>query len=73
MIIVGTDDAAALNSLMLVERIPGAGLIQIRDTGYGLVYEYPDKFNRVLMTFLENNRWQNLVRLPVLTTYSDFP
>jgi pimeloyl-ACP methyl ester carboxylesterase len=58
LIIVGTDDVftPALNSLMLVERIPSSWLVQIRNAGHGLMYQYPDEFNRLLMTFLENNR-----------------
>jgi pimeloyl-ACP methyl ester carboxylesterase len=57
LVIVGTDDiwTPAANSLMIVEKIPAAWLVQIRDAGHGLMYQYPDKFNRVLMTFLENN------------------
>jgi pimeloyl-ACP methyl ester carboxylesterase len=57
LIIVGTDDVftPALNSLMLVERIPSSWLVQIRDAGHGLMYQFPGEFNRVLMTFLENN------------------
>jgi pimeloyl-ACP methyl ester carboxylesterase len=57
LIIVGTDDAftPAPNSLMLVERIPSSWLVQIRDAGHGLMYQFPGEFNRVLMTFLENN------------------
>jgi pimeloyl-ACP methyl ester carboxylesterase len=57
LIIVGTEDAftPALNSLMLVERIPSSWLVQIRDAGHGLMYQYPDEFNRVLMTFLDYN------------------
>jgi pimeloyl-ACP methyl ester carboxylesterase len=57
LIIVGTDDVftPAQNSLMLAERIPGSWLIQMRDAGHGLMYQYPDEFNRVLMTFLEDN------------------
>jgi pimeloyl-ACP methyl ester carboxylesterase len=58
LIIVGTNDVftPALNSLMLVERIPSSWLVQIRNAGHGLMYQYPDEFNRLLMTFLENNR-----------------
>jgi pimeloyl-ACP methyl ester carboxylesterase len=58
LIIVGTDDVftPASNSLMLVERIPGSWLVQIRDAGHGLMYQFSGEFNRVLMTFLENNR-----------------
>jgi pimeloyl-ACP methyl ester carboxylesterase len=57
LIIVGTDDVftPALNSLMLVERIPSSWLVQIRDAGHGLMYQYPDEFNRLLMTFLNNH------------------
>jgi len=56
LIIVGTDDDAAPDSLTLAERIPGSWLIQIRDAGHGLMYQHPDEFNRVLMIFLESNR-----------------
>jgi pimeloyl-ACP methyl ester carboxylesterase len=57
LIIVGTDDVftPASNSLMLVERIPGSWLVQIRDGGHGLMYQLSGEFNRVLMTFLESN------------------
>jgi pimeloyl-ACP methyl ester carboxylesterase len=57
LIIVGTEDifTPAANSLILVERIPSSWLVQIRDAGHGLMYQYPDEFNRVLMTFLEYN------------------
>jgi pimeloyl-ACP methyl ester carboxylesterase len=57
LIIVGTDDAftPALNSLMLVERIPSPWLVQIKNAGHGLMYQFPDEFNRILMTFLEYN------------------
>jgi pimeloyl-ACP methyl ester carboxylesterase len=58
LIIVGTDDAftPAVNSLMLVDKIPSSWLVQIRDAGHGLMYQYPDEFNKILMTFLEYNR-----------------
>jgi pimeloyl-ACP methyl ester carboxylesterase len=55
LIIVGTGDVVdpAPNSLMLAEKIPGSWLVQIRDAGHGLMYQYPNEFNRVLATFLE--------------------
>jgi pimeloyl-ACP methyl ester carboxylesterase len=56
LVIVGTDDDAAPDSLTLAEEIPGAWLIRIRDAGHGLMYQHPDEFNRALMTFLESNR-----------------
>jgi pimeloyl-ACP methyl ester carboxylesterase len=55
LVIVGTEDifTPAANSLMLVDKIPSAWLIQIRDTGHGLINQYPDQFNRVVSTFLQ--------------------
>ena len=56
LVIVGTDDDAAPDSLTLAERIPGSWLVQIGDAGHGLMYQHPDVFNRILMTFLENSK-----------------
>jgi pimeloyl-ACP methyl ester carboxylesterase len=56
LVIVGMDDDPAPDSLTLAEGIPGSWLIRIRDAGHGLMYQHPDEFNRVLMTFLESNR-----------------
>jgi len=43
----------AANSLMIVEKIPAAWLVQIRDAGYGLMYQYPEQFSKIVRTFLE--------------------
>jgi pimeloyl-ACP methyl ester carboxylesterase len=56
LVIVGMDDDPAPDSLTLAEGIPGSWLIRIRDAGHGLMYQHPDEFNRILMTFLENSR-----------------
>jgi pimeloyl-ACP methyl ester carboxylesterase len=55
LVIVGTDDIwiPAANSLMIAEKIPGAWLSQIRDAEHGLMYQYPDKFSKVISTFLQ--------------------
>jgi len=55
LVIVGTDDAFAppANSMMITEKIPGAWLVQIKGAGHGLIYQYPDKFSRIVLTFLE--------------------
>lgn len=55
LVLVGTDDiwTPAANSLMIAERIPGAWLVQIKDAGHGLMYQYPDKFSNVISTFLQ--------------------
>jgi pimeloyl-ACP methyl ester carboxylesterase len=55
LVMVGTDDAPLQDSLMLARRIPGSWVVQIRDAGHGLMYQYPSEFNRVIMTFLENS------------------
>lgn len=55
LVIVGTDDifTPAANSLVIVNKIPAAWLVQIRDSGHGLMYQYPDQFSKVVSTFLE--------------------
>lgn len=55
LVIVGTDDiwTPAANSLMIAEKVPAAWLIQIRDSGHGLMYQFPDKFTKVVSTFLQ--------------------
>jgi pimeloyl-ACP methyl ester carboxylesterase len=55
LVIVGTDDiwTPSANSLMIAERIPGSWLVQIEDAGHGLMYQYPDKFSKVVSTFLQ--------------------
>ncbi|HXW12360.1 MAG TPA: alpha/beta hydrolase, partial [Nitrososphaeraceae archaeon] len=54
LIITGTKDQAvpAANSLLLADKIPGAWLVQIKDAGHGLMYQYPEIFTRVVETFL---------------------
>lgn len=42
----------AANSLTIAQKIPGAWLVQIRDAGHGLMYQFPDKFSKVVSTFL---------------------
>ena len=56
LVIVGADDDAAPDSLNLAEKIPGSWLIRIGTSGHGLMYQHPDVFNRLLITFLENSR-----------------
>jgi hypothetical protein len=53
----GTDDiwTPAANSLMIAEKVPAAWLNQIRDSGHGLMYQYHNKFTKVVSTFLQVN------------------
>src|SRR5215831_16773769 len=55
LIITGTDDDVAIqpaNSLIIAGKIPGAWLVHIKDAGHQLMSQYPNKFNKVLQTFL---------------------
>jgi pimeloyl-ACP methyl ester carboxylesterase len=56
LVIVGTEDiwTPPVNSLMIAEKVPAAWLVQVRDSGHGLMYQFPDKFTRVVSTFLES-------------------
>lgn len=58
LIITGTEDQAvpAVNSLILADKIPGAWLVQIKDAGHGLMYQYPDIFTKVVKTFLSTTK-----------------
>ena len=54
LIITGAEDVAvpAANSLILVQKIPGAWLVQIKAAGHGLMFQYPEKFSEIVKTFL---------------------
>jgi pimeloyl-ACP methyl ester carboxylesterase len=57
LVIVGMEDifTPVGNSLMIVEKDPAAWLVQIKDAGHGLMNQYPDKFNKIVSTFLRIN------------------
>jgi pimeloyl-ACP methyl ester carboxylesterase len=54
LIITGAEDVAvpAANSLILVQKIPSAWLVQIKGAGHGLMYQYPEEFSGIVKTFL---------------------
>jgi pimeloyl-ACP methyl ester carboxylesterase len=55
LVITGTDDNSYTphaNSLIIAGKIPGAWLVQIKDSGHAVISQYPDIINRVLETFL---------------------
>jgi pimeloyl-ACP methyl ester carboxylesterase len=54
LVITGTEDGSiqAANSLIIAGKIPGAWLVQIPAAGHSLMDQYPDKFNKILQTFL---------------------
>jgi pimeloyl-ACP methyl ester carboxylesterase len=61
LVIVGADDDAATDSLTLAEKIPGSWFLCIGTAGHGLMYQHPDLFNKLLLTFLENSRDDKIV------------
>jgi pimeloyl-ACP methyl ester carboxylesterase len=53
LVIAGTYDIVPVaNSLVIAAKIPWAWLVQIKGAGHDLMDKYPDKFNKVLQTFL---------------------
>ena len=55
LVITGTDDnkyQPHVNSLKIVEKIPGAWLVQIKDAGHAVMDQYPDEIGKILQTFL---------------------
>jgi pimeloyl-ACP methyl ester carboxylesterase len=55
LVITGTDDnfyQPHVNSLKIVEKIPGAWLVQIKDAGHAVVDQYPEEIAKILNTFL---------------------
>jgi pimeloyl-ACP methyl ester carboxylesterase len=54
LIITGAEDVAvpAANSLILVQKIPSAWLVQIKRAGHGLMYQFPEEFSEIVKTFL---------------------
>jgi pimeloyl-ACP methyl ester carboxylesterase len=54
LLVTGTEDVAVPtnNSLIIAQKIPGAWLVQFREAGHGLMYQYPEQLSTVLQTFL---------------------
>lgn len=57
LVLVGTDDVITTPkaSLFLVEKIPLVWLVKMRGAGHGWMYQYPEKFIKVIQTFLAVN------------------
>jgi pimeloyl-ACP methyl ester carboxylesterase len=55
LVLMGTDDIITTPkaALSLIEKIPLASLVQVKDAGHGWMYQYPEKFTKVVKTFLE--------------------
>ena len=57
LVLIGTKDIITTPkaALSLVEKIPLVSLVQIKDAGHGWMYQYPEKFSKVIQTFLDIN------------------
>lgn len=55
LVLVGTEDVITTPkaALSLVEKIPLISLIQVKDAGHGWMYQYPEKFTKIVKMFLE--------------------
>jgi pimeloyl-ACP methyl ester carboxylesterase len=55
LVLIGTEDIITTPkaALSLIEKIPLVSLIQIKDAGHGWMYQYPEKFTKVVQTFLD--------------------
>jgi pimeloyl-ACP methyl ester carboxylesterase len=55
LVITGTDDdkyQPYVNSLKIVEKIPGAWLVQIKNVGHAVMDQYPEEMGKIMNTFL---------------------
>jgi len=55
LLLTGAEDILTppANSFILGEKIPGAWVIQVPDSGHGLMYQYPAEFVRIVEFFLD--------------------
>ena len=53
LVVTGTQDitSPSANSIRLADKIPGAWLVQIEAGGHGLMFQYPEKFSKIVETF----------------------
>jgi pimeloyl-ACP methyl ester carboxylesterase len=55
LVLIGTEDIITTPkaALSLIEKIHLVSIIQIKDAGHGWMYQYPEKFTKVVQTFLD--------------------
>ena len=44
------------NSLVIAEKVPSSWMVRIRGGGHGVMYQYPDEFSDIVLTFLKDGR-----------------
>jgi len=56
LVLTGAEDVISVpeNALVLGGRIPGAWVIQVSGGGHGMMYQFPDEFDRIVNFFLES-------------------
>ena len=62
LVITGTDDTMYVphvNSLKIVEKIPGAWLVQIKNAGHAVMDQYPEEVGKIMNTFLSTTAQSN--------------
>ena len=62
LVITGTDDnmyVPHVNSLKIVEKIPGAWLVQIKNAGHAIADQYPEEMGKILNIFLSTTAQSN--------------
>ena len=62
LVITGTDDnryQPHVNSLKIVEKIPGAWLVQIKNAGHAVMDQYPEEMGKIINTFLSTTAQTN--------------
>jgi pimeloyl-ACP methyl ester carboxylesterase len=54
LVVTGTQDITSppANSIKLADKIPGAWLVQIDEGGHGVMFQYPEKFAKIVETLL---------------------
>jgi pimeloyl-ACP methyl ester carboxylesterase len=55
LVLTGADDVISVpeNAFVIGGRIPGAWVIQVPGGGHGMMYQYPEKFERIVTFFLD--------------------
>ncbi len=62
LVIAGIDDNYYVphgNALVLVSKIPGAWLAQIKDAGHAVMNQYPAEIGKIMNTFLSTTSSNN--------------
>ena len=67
MVVTGTEDVAVsvYNSLIIAQKIRGAWLIQIKEAGHGVMYQYSEKL-KFYKHFLQQMQYHPIESTSVL-------